>query len=113
MTNITDPEVDSLIVQLRAHRSVLDELVVEYKRLHDERHARWAALDDLADALRANPSRETCDAYFGVNQATNAIYDRESGVDQRRHKVIEEMRELQHKLHALLGIDLKQSDYNP
>jgi hypothetical protein len=113
MTSITDPEVDSLIVQLRANRGVLDELVVEYKRLHDERHARWAALDNLADALKANPSRETCDAYFGVTRATNDIYDRESGVDERRRKVIEEMHGLHQKLHALLGVDIKQSDYNP
>jgi hypothetical protein len=111
MTSITDPEVDSLIVRLRADRRLLDELNAEHKRLRDERRVRWNALDGLSDALKANPSRETCDAYFEVTAATNALCKREDELDGRRHTLLKEMLALHQRLHVLLGIEIAQADF--
>jgi hypothetical protein len=106
--SITDPEVDSLILRLRAERTVLDELNAEYARLLAERRARWDTVGDVTAALKTNPSRETCDAYFALCGHSNV---RENEVYGLRRTAIGTTDDLLAQLNELLGIGTRKADY--
>lgn len=113
MKDLNDPDIGALVARLRSERVVLDELNAEYRRVRKAHADRWAKMNELADALKTNPNRETCDAYFGLTEAAGKFnFALEEAIDGRRRMVRDNMEELQKQLLALLGIGRTNADYD-
>jgi hypothetical protein len=108
---VTDPVVTHILTRLRSERAVLDELNAEYVRARNVRRSRWDKLEELAVALKANPSREACDAYFSLVES-KGCFEREEQIEASRRKCRDGMEELQGQLLELLGVRRTRADYD-
>ena len=106
-------EASLVVLELRRHRKLLDELNAELRRASEEQVKMFDGRTELLAALRTNPTRETADAYFACYDRLNSTrpYERYETIDRRRRAVRDAMADMHKKLHELLGVAVVQADW--